>query len=369
MLHTRITKIAACVTAASTIFCTTAFAANVTANTDVNVRSGPDNGSAVVTVMRKGVTAEQLGTSGNWVKVTVNNKTGYVYKRYLNDVKSDSDKDKDTAQTKTVTITADTLNVRAGAGKNTKVLGTLKKGKTATVVATSGDWYKIKYGNGYGYISKKYAKDAAATTTKPTETAQTKTVTITAGSLNVRAGAGKNTKILGVLKKGKTATVVATSGDWYKIKYGNGYGYISKKYAKDAAATTTKPTETTQTKTVTITADSLNIRSGPGKDTKIIGVLKKGETATVIGEPTGKWYKIDCGNDYGYISNRYTKDVTKKVTITADSLNVRSGPGKTYKSLGILKKGNTATVVATSGEWYKIDYNKGVGYISRKYTK
>lgn len=292
MLHTRITKIAACVAAASTIFCTTAFAANVTANTDVNVRSGPDNGSAVVTVMRKGVTAEQLGTSGNWVKVTVNNKTGYVYKRYLNDVKSDSDKDKDTAQTKTVTITADSLNVRAGAGKNTKILGVLKKGKTATVVATSGDWYKIKYGNGYGYISKKYAKDAAATTTKPTETAINKKVRITTDSLSVRSGPGKNYDVIAHLTEDTIIDVIAVSGKWYKFDNIDSYGYFSSKYAEDAVKT--------------ITASSLNVRSGPGKNNKSLGILKKGNTVTVISD-WGDWYGIDYNNGVGYISKKYVK--------------------------------------------------------------
>lgn len=220
MLHTKITKIAASITAATVLFCTSAFAADVTANTDVNVRSGPDNSYAVVTVMRKGATTEKLGTSGNWIKVKVNNKTGYVYKRYLNDVKSDSEKDKDTVETKTVSITANSLNVRSGPGAKNKVIGTLKKGKTATVVGISGDWYKIEYGNDYGYISKNYTKDV------------TKKVTITASSLNVRSGPGKTYKSIGILKKGKTATVIAIANDWYKIEYGNDYGYISMKYTK-----------------------------------------------------------------------------------------------------------------------------------------
>lgn len=220
MLHTKITKIAASITAATVLFCTSAFAADVTANTDVNVRSGPDNSYAVVTVMRKGATTEKLGTSGNWIKVKVNNKTGYVYKRYLNDVKSDSEEDK-IIETKTVSITADSLNVRSGPGKNYKILGTLKKGKTATVIGEpTGKWYKIDYGNDYGYISKNYTKDV------------TKKVTITASSLNVRSGPGKTYKSIGILKKGKTATVIAIANDWYKIEYGNDYGYISMKYTK-----------------------------------------------------------------------------------------------------------------------------------------
>lgn len=222
MLHTKIMKIAASITATTVILCTSALAADVTAKTDVNVRSGPDNSYGVVTVMRKGVTTEKLGNSGNWIKVKVNNKTGYVYKRYLNDVKPDSEKDKDEiVETKTVSITADSLNIRSGPGKNYKIIGDLPRDATATVIGEpTGKWYKISYGNNYGYISSKYTKDV------------TKKVTITASSLNVRSGPGKTYKSLGILKKGKTATVVATAGDWYKIEYNKDYAYISKKYTK-----------------------------------------------------------------------------------------------------------------------------------------
>lgn len=60
-----------------------AMAANVTATTSVNVRAGAGNGYKVITVMKKGQVASKTGASGNWTKVTVNGKSGYVYNKYL----------------------------------------------------------------------------------------------------------------------------------------------------------------------------------------------------------------------------------------------------------------------------------------------
>ncbi len=135
---------------------------------------------------------------------------------------------KETSVSKTVTATS-ALNVRKGPGTSYSVIGSLKKNGKAEVVAESGSWYKIKYGSGYGYISKKYTKDA----TESSETTVSKTVTATS-ALNVRKGPGTSYSVIGSLKKNGKAEVVAESGSWYKIKYGSGYGYISKKYTKDA---------------------------------------------------------------------------------------------------------------------------------------
>ena len=64
-----------------------------------------------------------------------------------------------TPVTKTVSIITETLNIRSGAGTTYSILGTLKSGSIVNVVGTTGSWYKIKYGSGYGYISTQYTKD------------------------------------------------------------------------------------------------------------------------------------------------------------------------------------------------------------------
>ncbi|HIV68114.1 MAG TPA: SH3 domain-containing protein [Candidatus Butyricicoccus stercorigallinarum] len=67
-----------------------ALAANVTATTSVNVRAGAGNQYKVVTVLSKGQVVTKTGSSGNWIKVNANGKTGYVYKKFLTDGGSSS---------------------------------------------------------------------------------------------------------------------------------------------------------------------------------------------------------------------------------------------------------------------------------------
>ena len=49
------------------------------------------------------------------------------------------------------------LNVRSGPGSGYSVIGTVAKGSTVVIVDSSNSsWHKIKYGSGYGYVSKSY---------------------------------------------------------------------------------------------------------------------------------------------------------------------------------------------------------------------
>ena len=59
-------------------------------------------------------------------------------------------------------------------------------------------------------------------------------------------------------------------------------------------------------------------------------------------------------------------------TIIADSLNVRSGPGKDNEPLGKLEKNNNAVVLeeveTEEGYWFKIEFNGSEGYISAEFA-
>lgn len=54
----------------------------------------------------------------------------------------------------------------------------------------------------------------------------------------------------------------------------------------------------------------------------------------------------------------------------ADNLNVRSGPGTSYNSIGIVSKGFVADIIETDSTtgWYKISYNGEYGWVTNNTT-
>ena len=144
-----------------------------------------------------------------------------------------------------VTSTTD-VNVRSGAGNSYSVLTVMKSGTTTASLGNSGKWTKVNVNGKTGYVYSKYLTSGGNTSSTPSNNGSqnvSKTVYISASSLNVRSGAGTSYSVIGNLKKGNSASVVGSTNGWYKIKYGSGYGYISSAYTADATSTNTSNQE------------------------------------------------------------------------------------------------------------------------------
>ena len=303
----------------------------------------------------------------------------------------------ETVQTGTVKV-SNSLNVRSGAGTNYSVLGSLSNGAKVEIVGTSGSWYKIKYGSGYGYVSKDYVTVSSSsnnsssnsgssnsgssnnTTTTPS-TSTTGTIKVN-NALNVRSGAGTSYSVIGSLKNGATVEIVETSGSWYKIKYGSGYGYVSKDYvtvsssnnnSSSNSTTTTPSTSTTGTIKVN---DTLNVRSGAGTSYSVIGSLKNGATIEIV-ETVNSWYKIKFNNGYGYVSKDYVvlqnRSIAENVamkegTVVTVALKVRESNNFESDIIGTIAMGEKISVLEDNGEWSKISYKQSNGYILNEYV-
>jgi len=64
-----------------------------------------------------------------------------------------------------------------------------------------------------------------------------------------------------------------------------------------------------------------------------------------------------------------TKRRIRLATIKTDKLNVRSGPGISYKKIGIVKNGQRFLVLAKKSKWIKIKYaGKKTGWIKKDYA-
>ena len=383
-------------------------------NNALNVRSGAGTSYSVIGSLKNGATVEIVETSGSWYKIKYGSGYGYVSKDYVtvssssnnsssNSGSSNSGSSNNTTTTPSTSTTGtikvnDTLNVRSGAGTSYSVIGSLKNGATVEIVETSGSWYKIKYGSGYGYVSKDYVTVSSSnnnsssnnTTTTPS-TSTTGTIKVN-NALNVRSGAGTSYSVIGSLKNGATVEIVETSGSWYKIKYGSGYGYVSKDYVTVSSSSnnsssnsgssnsgssnntiTTPSTSTTGTIKVN---DTLNVRSGAGTSYSVIGSLKNGATIEIV-ETVNSWYKIKFNNGYGYVSKDYVvlqnRSIAENVamkegTVVTVALKVRESNNFESDIIGTIAMGEKISVLEDNGEWSKISYKQSNGYILNEYV-
>lgn len=197
------------------------------------------------------------------------------------------------------------LNIRKGPGTNYSVIGSLKNSQKVNIYGEEDEFYKIDYisnsKTAYGYVSKKYIKkfdnkpvEPSVPETNPSipevkpenkpETPSKKVgqVINISSRLNIRAGAGTNHKIIGTLSNSEKVEISGEESGWYKIKYGNITGYVSKNYLKVIEeAINTPSTGQENIKTVKVNG-LLNIRSGAGTNYSIVGTLKNDSKVEVI---------------------------------------------------------------------------------------
>lgn len=75
-------------------------------------------------------------------------------------------------------------------------------------------------------------KGSTATESKPDSQKQYGTVRTNGANLNIRKGAGTDSKILGKLKNGSKIEILGKKGNWYQIEYEGSTAYISASYVK-----------------------------------------------------------------------------------------------------------------------------------------
>ncbi|QCR31467.1 N-acetylmuramoyl-L-alanine amidase [Lysinibacillus sp. SGAir0095] len=147
---------------------------------------------------------------------------------------------------------------------------------------------------------------------------------------------------------------------------------------------------------VEVTVDNLNVRSTPSTSSTSnrVGQVDKGTQFNVYEDSNG-WLKVAYKGVYAYISKEYAKYISGETTtpetptpeeptpptpgedvkadtigrVTVNNLNVRSGPGASYSSIGKLNTGDEVVVQSISNYWAKISYGNKVGYTHKSYLK
>jgi uncharacterized protein (TIGR02594 family) len=136
--------------------------------------------------------------------------------------------------------------------------------------------------------------------------------------------------------------------------------------------------ETTDAKpadTLIITAESLNVREGPGTQHPTVGVLAKGARVRRLKSSPG-WYRVQ-GEDglTGWISDKFAapaEDAPEplKLRVTATSLNLRQGPGKEHPPVETLSRGLVVDEVERSRDWIRVRTPGGrEGWVASAYVE
>ena len=122
--------------------------------------------------------------------------------------------------------------------------------------------------------------------------------------VNVRKKPSTDSKVVGKLYKNNVGTVLATKGDWYKIKSGNVTGYVKSDYV---AVDNEKLAKKAGRRVAVVTTETLKVRKGASGKDEVMTRVPEGEDLTVIDESVDGWVGVSVSEGDGYVSADYVE--------------------------------------------------------------
>lgn len=279
------------------------------------------------------------------------------------------------ASTKTVYVSRNDsdsrIYFRSGAGYDYSAKGVVYHLDKVTVQSTSGGWSKIKITSSKGGY-KGYTGWIRTYYVDGT------TKKLCTGSREVKsstklyASASTGSKVRGSLSKGETVKVYYFEHDFAKVIVNStgAYGWVKMSViGGEVDPTPVDPTDSAW-RVYHTTASSLNVRTGPGTSYKVRESVKR-NTACYVLESSGNWRRIKTFRGLtGWVSATYlSKNGTVKVSTNGGRLNVRSKPSTSGSVLGSLKNGSSVTATHVSGNWAYITSGSLKGWASIGYLR
>ncbi|MBC6315422.1 N-acetylmuramoyl-L-alanine amidase [Listeria grandensis] len=200
--------------------------------------------------------------------------------------------------------------------------------------------------------------------------ANANTVQVKAEVLNVRSGPGLAFDVTSQVRKDEILNVIDEENKWYKVRLSDGQsGYVASWLVKNIDVSASSNS------LATVTSDgSLNVRSKPSTNAKILGSLKGGDQITVTSQSNG-WTQIQYQGQTAWINSSYIKmqeSATKEsknslqtLTIRSNGTNIRSGPSRNNSTVEKADSGTVYNIDGVQGDWYQITTSSGQqGYVA-----
>lgn len=279
----------------------------------------------------------------------------------------------------TVRVTGDTLNVRKEASTSSDVIAMLSKDVECELLGEEGDFYKIKYQNYTGFISKQYAEIVGEN--NETDADENELTNI------------ENEETTSNNQTTNSEPENATNNDNQSNSTENGS-------TTENEGANTVESENNSTAIEKTLAKNTDIRILPLIYASVLENNKEDITVLVITEINGWSYiqtdeingwvrtdKLDAGSgtNLGNESNNQKNDTDpseqnsgngnnssdykeKTGYISEEYVNVRSGPSTEDKVIKILTLNSEVTITGEEGDWYKVKSGEDEGYISKEFV-
>lgn len=270
----------------------------------LNLRQEPSLSAKVLGQYPTGTWMTVLSEDGEWSKVSVNGKQGYVMNKYLSEGASGS-----TLYVRTNTGRG--LNLRDEPSLEGNIITSFKPGTAVEVLVRGSSWHKVSVSGTVGYMSAQYLTGSQSSGS--TSTSSKTGVVKNPGAnqvLLLRETASTDARVLGYYRNGTTVQILGESNGFYKVNVGGKSGYMMKKFITvHSSSASTLPEAPFTAELINPNGNHIvNFRTAPGLNASIIKAHPVGTQIKVL-ETGDVWCKAEIDGVTGYVSRYFFKVV------------------------------------------------------------
>ena len=293
-----------------------------------------------------------------------------------------------------VEITGDIINLRQEASTDSTIIIQIAKGEKCELLEEEGNWYRIKYGDYTGYVSKDYAEivaDSSSEESNNTESNNTtqeensnteesnttqEESTTTEQENNTNSGEEQNTtsegssasnssrtgktnkntsvRIVPLINSSRIATL-RNNTDVTVIEELNGWAYIQT----DEIAGWVRA--------INLDIDNSNSTKQPSneKNEQDTNSNNSDNTDSTNNDSSDGNTDNNSNDDNNSDTADNSTDFSKRTMYTKNATNIRSKPSTSSDIIMLVSINTALEVIGEEGDWYKVSTSEGEAYVSK----
>ena len=375
-----------------------------------SIYASSSTSSKVIYTAKRGQSYTVLSTDGTWAKIQNGSHTAYILLSSIS-INTSVTATPDPLQanvsaayaeptpTGLATILNNKTKLYAKASTTSKVVTTLDKGDTFTILDLDETWVKLQNGKYEAFVLRSgvsilpgvtatptllFTPTATATpTATPKPTAPDTNLMNAIGSAKVDANLvyiysqpdGSSNKIVS-LGKGKKVTLYSNASGWALVQYGSITGYVKSDgltlyYTQgDSTASPMNGAIAENANIAVFTNCSAPIYKTQSTSSSKLKQLAIGTELTLLGH-NGTWALVKYGSTKGYMQLAALTSVESATmypsmnaiaTVTASKATFYKYASSSSKKVGTLNKGTELTILASDSTWALVQYKENTGY-------
>ena len=253
---------------------------------------------------------------------------------------------------------SDFLNVRESPSTSSNIVTVLPENASFDILEDEGDWYKIKYQDYTGYVSKQYVSISENTINSDLP-AKSNAEGIVNKDSKIYVLPLLNSTVLGTVNSSAKVLVVTITGKWAYIQTDTISGWIFTDNINGTEETNVADTNNNE--------NNSDVNNNEIDNSAEINNNVDDQNVNSNNDNNNDDSTENINNNSNSSSNEDNTSYPKTMYVNVDAVYIRASTTTESDIVASIGLNTPVTVNGEDGDWYKVNVTDGSGYMMKKY--